>query len=188
MVTTEKSEPIEVVTPGAPAMICRWCGLHGHLMLDCRETVCTWCDRFGHFIEECPNLGWTFSNLGSSKLTRVVLQFHLKHVQFYFFEQHATNACSFYFYSLPCIMHMLHASDACLSFMMLHIMLSLHCQTHVEHALTITAGAGWCFPRKTPLRDTLCDFQRVFPMETQKVFLKEKSKKHIICFFQVSHR
>ena len=51
-----------------------------------------------------------------------------------------------------------------------------------------TAGAGWCFPRKNPLRDTFCDFQRVFPMETQKVFLKEKSKKHIMCFFQVSHR
>jgi len=66
-----------------------------------------------------------------------LLRFHLKHVQFYFFEQHATNTCSFYFYSLPCITCMLHASDACLSFMMLRIMLSLHCQTHVEHALTI---------------------------------------------------
>ena len=51
-----------------------------------------------------------------------------------------------------------------------------------------TAGAGWCFPWKNPLRDTFCDLQRVFPMETQKVFLKEKSKKHIMCFFQVSHR
>jgi len=52
-------------------------------------------------------------------------------------EQHATNVCSFYFYFLPCIMHMLHASEACLAFMMLRIMLSLHCQTHVEHALTM---------------------------------------------------
>jgi len=55
-------------------------------------------------------------------------------------------------------------------------------------SLDITAGAGWCFPRKNPLRDMFCDFQRVFPTETQKVFLKEKSKKHIMCFFQVSHR
>jgi len=44
------------------------------------------------------------------------------------------------------------------------------------------------FPRKNPLRDMFCDFQRVFPTETQKVFLKEKSEKHIMCFFQVSHR
>ena len=51
-----------------------------------------------------------------------------------------------------------------------------------------TAGAGWCFPWKNPLRDMFCDFQRVFPMETQKVFLKEKSEKHIMCFSQVSHR
>jgi len=51
-----------------------------------------------------------------------------------------------------------------------------------------TAGARWSFPQKNPLRDTFCDFQRVFPMETQKVFLKEKSKKHIMCFFQVSHK
>ena len=43
-----------------------------------------------------------------------------------------------------------------------------------------TAGAGWCFPRKNPLRDMFCDFQRVFPMETQKVFLKEKSEKHYV--------
>jgi len=35
---------------------------------------------------------------------------------------------------------------------------------------------GWCFPQKNPLRDMFCDFQRVFPTETQK------------CFFQVSHR
>ena len=66
-----------IFVPGAPAIICRRCGLHGHLMLDCRETVCTWCERFGHFIENCPDLGWTFSNLGSSKLAKVVLQFHL---------------------------------------------------------------------------------------------------------------
>ena len=51
-----------------------------------------------------------------------------------------------------------------------------------------TAGPGWCFPWKNPLRDTFCDFQRIFPTETQKVFLKEKSEKHIMCFFQVSHR
>jgi len=83
-------------------MICHRCGLHGHVMLDCRETVCTWCKRFGHFIENCPDLGWTFSNLGSSKLVRVVLQFHPQHVQFHFYisflqispEQHAMNACS----------------------------------------------------------------------------------------------
>ena len=52
--------------------------------------------------------------------------------------------------------------------------------------LYYTAGAGWCFPLKNPLRDTFCDFQRVFPVETQKVFLKEKSEKHIMCFSQVS--
>jgi len=61
--------------------------------------------------------------------------------------------------------------------------------THEEMGEAVdTAGAGWCFPWKNPLRDTFCDFQRVFPMETQKVFLKEKSKKHIMCFFQVFHR
>jgi len=90
-----------IFVPGAPAMICRWCGLHRHLILDCRETVCTWCERFGHFIENCPALGWTFSNLGSSKLARVVLRFHLKHIQFHFLqillEQHAMNTCSFIF-------------------------------------------------------------------------------------------
>jgi len=80
-----------IFVPGAPAMICRWCGLHGHLMLDYRETMCTWCKRFGHFIEECPDLGWTFSNLGSSKLARVVLRFHLKHIQFYFYKYFLNN-------------------------------------------------------------------------------------------------
>jgi len=92
-----------IFVPGAPAMICHRCGLQGHVMLDCRETVCTWCERFGHFIENCPDLGWTLLNLGSSKLARVVLRFHLEHIQFYFYfsqsllEQHATNACSFIF-------------------------------------------------------------------------------------------
>jgi len=66
-----------IFVPGAPTIICWRCGFHGHIMLDCRETVCTWCERFGHFIENCPNLGWTFSNLGSLKLVRVVLRFHL---------------------------------------------------------------------------------------------------------------
>ena len=51
-----------------------------------------------------------------------------------------------------------------------------------------TAGTEWCFPQKNPFLDMFCDFQRVFPMEIQKVFLKEKSEKHIMCFFQVSHR
>jgi len=51
-----------------------------------------------------------------------------------------------------------------------------------------TAGTGWCFPQKNPFLDMFCDFQRVFPTETQKVFLKEKSEKHIMCFFHVSHR
>jgi len=90
-----------IFVPGAPAMICHRCGLQGHVMLDCRETVCTWCERFGHFIENCPDLGWTFSNLGSSKLARVVLRFHPQHVRFHFYfsfykslEQHAMNACS----------------------------------------------------------------------------------------------
>ena len=49
-----------IFIPGSPAMVCRWCGLHGHLMLDCREIVCSWCDRLGHIIDNCPNLGWTF--------------------------------------------------------------------------------------------------------------------------------
>jgi len=91
-----------IFIPGAPAMICHRCSLQGHVMLDCRETVCTWCERFGHFIENCPDLGWTFSNLGSSKLVRVVLRFHPQHIQFHFYffilqislEQHAMNACS----------------------------------------------------------------------------------------------
>jgi len=61
------------IIPGAPVMICQWCGLHGHLMLDCRETVCTWCDR----LDDCPNLEWTISNLGFSKVARVVLWFYL---------------------------------------------------------------------------------------------------------------
>jgi len=52
-----------------------------------------------------------------------------------------------------------------------------------DHTMAITAGAGWCFPWKNPLTDTFCDFQRVFPTETQKVFLKEKYEKHIMCFF-----
>ena len=92
-----------IFVPGAPAMICHRCGLHGHVMLDCRETVCTWCERFGHFIENCPDFGWTFSNLESSKLARVVLRFHPQHVWFHFYflqsllEQHAMNACSFIF-------------------------------------------------------------------------------------------
>jgi len=34
-------------------------------------------------------------------------------------------------------MRMLHASNACLSFLMLHIMSLLLYQTHVEHALTM---------------------------------------------------
>jgi len=25
-----------------------------------------------------------------------------------------------------------------------------------------TAGTRWCFPQKNPLRDTFCEFQRVF--------------------------
>jgi len=49
-----------IFVPGSPAMVCWRCGLHGHLMLDCRETVCSWCDRLGHIIDNCPNLGWTF--------------------------------------------------------------------------------------------------------------------------------
>jgi len=49
-----------IFIPGAPAMVCQWCGLHGHLMLDCREIVCSWCDRLGHIIDNCPNLDWTF--------------------------------------------------------------------------------------------------------------------------------
>jgi len=74
-----------IFVPGAPTMICHQCGLQEHVMLDCRETVCTWCERFGHFIENCPNLGWMFSNLGSSKLARVVLRFHPQHVRFHFY-------------------------------------------------------------------------------------------------------
>ena len=49
-----------IFVPGAPAMVCRRCGLHGRLILDCREIVCSWCDRLGHIIDNCPNLDWTF--------------------------------------------------------------------------------------------------------------------------------
>jgi len=49
-----------IFVPGASAMVCRQCGLHGHLMLDCREIVCSWCGRLGHIINNCPSLGWTF--------------------------------------------------------------------------------------------------------------------------------
>ena len=52
----------------------------------------------------------------------------------------------------------------------------------------VTAGTGCCFPRENPFLDTFCDFQRVFPTETQKVFRKEKSEKHVMCFSYVSHR
>jgi len=41
----------------------------------------------------------------------------------------------FYFYFLPCITRMLHASDTCLSFLMLCIISLLLHQTHVEHAV-----------------------------------------------------
>ena len=51
-----------------------------------------------------------------------------------------------------------------------------------------TAGTGWCFPGKNPFLDRVCVSQRVFPMGTQKVFLKEKSKKHVMCFSDVSYR
>jgi len=49
-----------IFVPGSPAMVCRRCGLHGHLMLDCMEIICSWCDRLGHIIDNCSNLGWTF--------------------------------------------------------------------------------------------------------------------------------
>ena len=42
-----------------------------------------------------------------------------------------------YVYFLPCITCMLHASDACLSFLMLHIIPLLLYQTHVEHVSTM---------------------------------------------------
>jgi len=42
-----------------------------------------------------------------------------------------------YFYFLPCITCMLHASDACLSFLVLRITSLLLYQTHAEHALTM---------------------------------------------------
>jgi len=48
------------------------------------------------------------------------------------------HECMFiYFYFLPCITRMLHASDACLSFLMLCITSILLYQTHAEHALTM---------------------------------------------------
>ena len=51
-----------------------------------------------------------------------------------------------------------------------------------------TAGTRCCFPWKNPFIDTFCGFQNVFPMETQKVFLKGKSKKHVMFFSDFSHR
>ena len=50
------------------------------------------------------------------------------------------------------------------------------------HEPSNTAGTGWCFLGKNPFLDRFCVFQRVFPMKTQKVFLKEKSKKHVMCY------
>ena len=49
------------------------------------------------------------------------------------------------------------------------------------HTYICTAGTGWCFPRKNPLRDTFCDFQRVFPTETH-VFLRFFFQKHFFVF------
>ena len=39
-----------------------------------------------------------------------------------------------------------------------------------------TAGARWCFPRKNPLGNTSCDFQRIFLGKTQKVFPKKNPR------------
>ena len=51
-----------------------------------------------------------------------------------------------------------------------------------------TAGSGWCFPGKNPFLDRFCVSKRDFPMRTHKIFLKEKSKKHVMCFSDVSYR
>ena len=43
-------------------------------------------------------------------------------------------------------------------------------------------------PRKNSFLDRFCVSKRVLPMGTQKVFLKEKSKKHVMCFSDVCYR
>ena len=104
-----------IFVPGAPVMVCRWCGLHGHLMLDCREIVCTWCDTLGHIIDDCPNLDWTILNLGSLKVARVVLQFHLHTYNFIFslfFTNTFRTTCHkrMFFLSLSFPMHNAHVT------------------------------------------------------------------------------
>ena len=61
------------------------------------------------------------------------------------------------------------------------------CTFLMSFLLSYTAGARWCFPRKNPLGNTSCDFQRIFLEKTQKVFLKEKSEKHMTCFSDFSN-
>jgi len=59
----------------------------------------------------------------SSSTCTIILLFHFTNISWT-----TCHECMFiYFYFLPCIMRMLHASDACLSFF----------QTHVVHALTM---------------------------------------------------
>jgi len=57
-------------------------------------------------------------------------------------------------------MHVYHAFYMVFAYKFIHVSYYIY-----------TAGARWCFPQKNPLRDMFCDFQRVFPTETQKVFL-----------------
>jgi len=59
-------------------------------------------------------------------------------------------------------------------------LLSRWCSNHCWHRVV--------FPLEKPISRHVLWFPKGFPMETQKVFLKEKSEKHIMCFFQVSHR
>ena len=84
--------------------------------------------------------GWFICVVGLFHIVRChVLRFLLKHVRFHFTITSRTTCHEhmfFYFYFLPCITRMLHASDACLSFLMLHIIILLLYQTHIVHALT----------------------------------------------------
>ena len=102
---------------------------------------------------DSPLLNWTRTRTELKELVLSVLfcfktglncqtkcyDFILNTYDFIFtFYNHTCHECMFiYFYFLPCIMRMLHASNACLSFLMLHITSLLLYQTHAEHALTM---------------------------------------------------
>ena len=77
-----------------------------------------------------------------SEVTTVMISSSTRTISFLLFiVQISWTTCHermfIYFYYLPCITCMLHASNTCLSFLMLHIISSLLYHTHVVHALTM---------------------------------------------------